>query len=268
MLFVLLPSFIVGHGIVSNPPAEFDPSKMRTSYVATIQAFFPGKFDDSPQANVANFNAAFAAQTQYKTLRDLLDNYGPDCGYTYTNVAKKKIPDDNTMTWQNPDTNEGFVLSHTGPCEVWLDDKRVFQNNDCATNFPSKPAAHLPVDYSSCNGNECTLRFYWIAVHQAQWQVYKNCVPLQGKEAPSSSSQCPNIQNNMDYYGNDIKNLQVTGSSQSQLDQCCSACTTTNGCVGFSINNGICWLKHTLANPTPRAGVISASSSTSTTDCI
>ncbi|OQR86397.1 hypothetical protein ACHHYP_10568 [Achlya hypogyna] len=185
-LLAVCAPLATGHGIVSNPAAEFQPNVMRTTYVARIQANFPGKFDDSPQNNVAAFTKAFKAQSQFKTLRDMLEPHGPACGNTLTNVAKKSIPTNGKLTWQNPDTGEGFIPSHTGPCEVWLDDKRVFQNDDCATNFPQKPAAYLPVDYSSCTGNGCMLRFYWLALHEPQWQVYKNCVPLQGNgKAPS-----------------------------------------------------------------------------------
>ncbi|EQC24789.1 hypothetical protein SDRG_17317, partial [Saprolegnia diclina VS20] len=121
----------------------------------------------------------------------MLDPQGPDCGNTLTTGAKKSIPSDGTMTWQNPDTGEGFVPSHTGPCEVWLDDKRVFQNDDCATNFPAKPAAHLPIDYSSCSGDGCMLRFYWLALHEPMWQVYKNCVPLEGNGEKPSPTDAP-----------------------------------------------------------------------------
>ncbi|KDO30778.1 hypothetical protein SPRG_04679 [Saprolegnia parasitica CBS 223.65] len=195
-------ALVAGHGIVTNPAAEFSPNVMRTNYVATIQANLPGKFDGSPQDNVAAFTSAFKAQSQFKTLRDMLEPQGPACGNSLPNASKKTIPSDGTMTWLNPDTGEGFISSHTGPCEVWLDDKRVFQNDDCPTNFPQKPAAHLPVDYSSCGGAGCMLRFYWLALHQPQWQVYsqlkqpvwnENCVPLQGNgqavkaDGPSSS---------------------------------------------------------------------------------
>ncbi|KDO29254.1 hypothetical protein SPRG_19917 [Saprolegnia parasitica CBS 223.65] len=179
LLSLALP-LVSSHGIVSNPFAEFKANVMHTTYVAEIQAFLPGKFNGSPQNNAANFNKAFKAQSKYKTLRALLDQHGPDCGNTLTNVARKEIPSNGKMTFQNPDTGEGFILSHTGPCEVWLDNKRVFQNDDCATNFPAKPAANLPVDYSSCGAKGCMLRFYWIALHSPRWQVYKNCVPLLG----------------------------------------------------------------------------------------
>ncbi|EQC26776.1 hypothetical protein SDRG_15426 [Saprolegnia diclina VS20] len=276
--------------------AEFIPDVMRTTYVATIQAFLPGKFDDSPATNVANFNKAFAAQSQYKTLRDLLDLSGPDCGNTRTNVAPKPIPSDGMMTWQNPDTGEGFIPSHTGPCEIWLDNNRVFQNDNCATNFPTAPAARLPVDYTKCGPNGCMLRFYWLALHQPQWQVYKNCVPLQGNEqgstptvapapattptvapapapattssstsAPLNGGQCSNVAIGVDYYGNDVNSLYVSGTDQDKVTACCTACTTTIGCNGFTINGETCWLKSKLVNASTCPNCISASFVTSTT---
>ncbi|RHY61863.1 hypothetical protein DYB30_000181 [Aphanomyces astaci] len=165
----IFATMVAGHGIMSVPKAEFDPTVMRTTYVATIQANFPGKFNDSPDKNVAAFNKAFRDQqaTGFKTLRAMLDPQGPDCGYSKLDVPAKPIPSDGNVVWQNPDSGEGFVPSHT----IWLDNTRVFQNDDCATNFPEKPAAHLPVDFASCVGS-CTIRFYWIALHQDLWQVY------------------------------------------------------------------------------------------------
>ncbi|EQC33678.1 hypothetical protein SDRG_08782 [Saprolegnia diclina VS20] len=265
-LLALAAPLISGHGIVSNPPAEFRSDVMRTKYVATIQANFPGKFDDSPQTNVANFNKAFKAQSQFKTLRDMLDPHGPDCGYTLTNVDKKAIPGNGQMTWKNPDTGEGFIPSHKGPCEVWIDNERVFQNDDCATNFPQSPEVNLPVDYSSCGANGCMLRFYWLALHEPMWQVYKNCVPLKGNgqgPAPGpaplpNGGQCSNVQANVDYYGNDIKNLGVWGSNQDKVSACCKACTSTGGCKGFTVNGDTCWLKSKLENPSPRDNCFSA----------
>ncbi|KDO26913.1 hypothetical protein SPRG_07627 [Saprolegnia parasitica CBS 223.65] len=281
-LLALAVPFISGHGVISSPLAEFAPNIMRTTYVAIIQAFLPGKFDDSPQTNVANFNKAFAAQTQYKTLRDLLDLHGPDCGNTLPNVAAKAIPSDGKMTWKNPDTGEGFIPSHTGPCEIWLDSTRVFQNNDCATNFPAAPEARLPVDYTKCGPNGCLLRFYWLALHQPQWQVYKNCVPLQGNDqgsapavapapttTPSSApslngGQCSDVATGVDYFGNDVANVYVSGTNQDKVSACCSACTQKTGCKGFTINGDTCWLKSQLVNAVPCLHCISAAFVTST----
>jgi len=165
-------STVSGHGYLTSPLAEFVPGVMETSYITRFQANFPGKFDDSPANNVKTFTAAFNQQTQFKTLRDMLASYGSECGNTIKDATAKEIPSDGMLTWQNVDTGEGFIPSHTGPCEVWLDDKRVFQGDDCATQFPSKPAAHIPIDYSSCGSNGCVLRFYWLAIHEPMWQVY------------------------------------------------------------------------------------------------
>ncbi|OQR91370.1 hypothetical protein ACHHYP_20191 [Achlya hypogyna] len=264
-----------GHGIVSNPAAEFPPDVMRTTYVDRIDAFFPGKFDDSPESNLAAFNAAFKQQSQYKTLRDMLEPRGPPCGNTLTDVAKKPIPADGTMTWQNPDTGEGFVPSHKGPCEVWLDDKRVFQNDDCPGNYPQAPAATLKIDYSSCASSGCMLRFYWIALHEPKWQVYKNCVPLQGgsgAESPAmepsenvgkpsgksdsnggktgGNAKCSDMKRNSDYIGGDMSHHTVGGDESAQYSACCAACAGATGCAGFSLKEKVCYLKSSIGSPT------------------
>jgi len=112
-LLIRASTTVLAHGILTQPQAEFDSSKMKTSNVTTIQANFPGKFDGSPDENAQAFTAAFKAQSTFKTLRDMLDPQGPDCGYTLINVSPKPIPSDGKVVWQNPDTQEGFVSSHT-----------------------------------------------------------------------------------------------------------------------------------------------------------
>jgi hypothetical protein len=160
------------HGYMTNPLAEFsDPSAMKTKYITTMTSPFPGKYDDSPQNNVDTFTAAFKASGQYKTLRDMLDSQGQACGYTNPDASPKAIPSDGQITWQNPDLNEGFIPSHMGPCELWLDDKRVFQDDNCAGHYTAQPAAYVPIDFSSCTSN-CLLRWYWLALHEPNWQVY------------------------------------------------------------------------------------------------
>lgn len=178
------------HGILTSPKPEFVPGYMRTTYVDVIPALFEGKFNADPDTNCNNFNRAFLQQTTYRTLRDLVIDKGPQCGYTNPMAPPQQIPSDGHIVWQNPDTGEGFVPSHTGPCEVWLDDKLVFSDENCARRFPDHPAASIPIDFSSCQGR-CLLQFYWLALHEPNWQVYKNCVPLAGygKEAPPTD--CP-----------------------------------------------------------------------------
>ncbi|TMW61636.1 hypothetical protein Poli38472_010699 [Pythium oligandrum] len=176
----LLIASVAGHGFVNSPMAEFNANVMKTNYVETIDAnsVFQGKFDDNPAANAATFTAAFKA-SQYKTLQDLVLDKGAPCGFTNPNASPKEIPQDGTLVWKNPDTGEGFIPSHTGPCEAWIDDKMIFHDDDCATHYAGNPEARIKMDFSSCNG-KCTLKFYWLALHEPKWQVYKNCIPMQG----------------------------------------------------------------------------------------
>lgn len=103
------------HGYMTTPLAEFNPGVMKTSFSAKMDPVFPGKFNDNPQANAKTFTEAFNSPSndKYKTLQDLLNGQGPECGYTNPNVSPKPIPADGVVVWQNPDSGEGFVPSHT-----------------------------------------------------------------------------------------------------------------------------------------------------------
>lgn len=175
-------SSVAAHGYLTSPAAEFLPGVMNTNFVGTIESsnIFQGKFNDNPQANAKTFAIAFRS-SNYKSLRQLVESYGPMCGNTKINVQAKRIPSDGAIVWENPDTREGFIPSHTGPCEVWIDEQRVFYNDNCAAAFPSRSKARIPIDFSTCRKQKCLLRFYWLALHQPTWQVYKNCVPIVGK---------------------------------------------------------------------------------------
>ncbi|TYZ56576.1 hypothetical protein PybrP1_013224, partial [[Pythium] brassicae (nom. inval.)] len=67
-----------------------------------------------------------------------------------------------------------------GPCELWLDDTRVMQDDDCESTFLGRIPT-WKIDFSSCKGS-CTLRWFWLGLQDGgkRWQVYKNCVPLKG----------------------------------------------------------------------------------------
>lgn len=191
MTAILSANYAAGHGYLTTPLTEFsDPNAMKTNFVATIDAFFPGKFNGNPQQNADNFARAFKAQTQFSSLRNMLESHGPTCGFSNPNASPKPIPQDSKIVWQNPDTNEGFVPSHTGPCEVWLNEKKVFYEDNCAGKFNSHPKASIPIDFSSCVGS-CQLKFYWLALHEQKWQVYKNCIPLEGHADGSVPNGAP-----------------------------------------------------------------------------
>ncbi|GMF65820.1 unnamed protein product [Phytophthora lilii] len=112
------------------------------------------------------------------------------CGYTRTDVDPKPVPTDGKVKWWG---NGGGGFTHTGPCEVYLDDKMVLHGDDCEEEFPGGPdgsdkTSDMPVDFSSCNG-ECTLAIYWLGFQNAQWQAYVNCVPLKGSGSSTTQTQ-------------------------------------------------------------------------------
>ncbi|KAL0584084.1 hypothetical protein ABG067_006074 [Albugo candida] len=175
VLVLALPQ-VQSHGYITSPMTEFkDGTGMKTSYIDRFSPTFSGKFDGSPKDNTATFLTAFAS-SPFRTLRDFLKDKGPYCGSTNPNASPKPIPADNAIVWENPDTREGFVASHMGPCEVWLGETRVFYDDNCAGHFTSSPA-RIPINFSSCSGG-CLLQFFWLALHEPQWQVYKNCIPI------------------------------------------------------------------------------------------
>ncbi|KAF0682698.1 Aste57867_25216 [Aphanomyces stellatus] len=175
--------FAASHGKMIVPEAEFVPgTAIITTFASTIEAAstnWPGKFDGDPTNNVAAFTAAFDNQKnapgRWATLRAMIDSVVPGCGNTLLSVSPKPIPSDGKVQWTNTAT-EGFTPSHTGPCEIWLDDTRVLQNDNCAGAYTDIPA-HLAVDFSSCVGS-CTIRFYWLALHQPTWQAYSTTIHM------------------------------------------------------------------------------------------
>uniref|UniRef100_A0AAV1UT93 Uncharacterized protein n=1 Tax=Peronospora matthiolae TaxID=2874970 RepID=A0AAV1UT93_9STRA len=169
------------HGYVSKPAAQFIDPASSTTYVKTItadvnSAFNGLKWDDSPVANAATFTSSFA-NAGYASLRDMLDQQVSDCANTRTDVSPVDVSGLTVMNWQNDEEHKGFIDSHHGPCEVWIDDIMVDRQEDCVATYGSGYPASINVDFSRCSG-ACTLRFYWLALHEINWQVYKQCVPI------------------------------------------------------------------------------------------
>lgn len=174
-------SQVEAHGYISVPQASYGNSYTKTSYSATLSpsvnsAFQGRKWDGSPEANTQQFTAGFRA-AGYPSLKTLLDGAAPGCGNSRLDVPAIDVSGLSAMQFRNDEYHEGFVSSHHGPCEVWIDNKRMFHGDDCRAQFPGFPAA-VPVNFSTCKG-KCTLTFYWLALHEPTWQVYKQCVPIQ-----------------------------------------------------------------------------------------
>ena len=167
------------HGYISQPTAIYNDPFTQNNFIAIVNAdqLFPEyKWNDSPQANFNQYEKLLQSN-KIGELKYFFDSYIDGC-------PKNKIVDAidttgmTTMNWQNDQDLEGLISSHTGPCEIWFDDIKVFSDNNCASDYTSYPAK-LPIDYSKCNG-ECLLQFYWMALHEPNWQLYKGCVKIKG----------------------------------------------------------------------------------------
>ncbi|OWZ15564.1 hypothetical protein PHMEG_00010771 [Phytophthora megakarya] len=173
---VLLLSTVEAHGYLSFPAAVYRDPYTATAFVTkiteniNITAFRGKKWNDSPERNAAMFASAFH-NASYSSLRAMLDPVVEDCGKTRIDVSPVNVAGATEARWQNDEEHRGFVDSHHGPCEVWIDDRRALHNDDCRAAFTTYPA-HLPVNYNDLCKGKCRLTFYWLALHEAAWQVY------------------------------------------------------------------------------------------------
>ncbi|KAF4045518.1 hypothetical protein GN244_ATG01963 [Phytophthora infestans] len=110
----------------------------------------------------------------------MIDNFwdigsGGDQVGKFKTMAKEKGMSVKDVTWTLSRSSDGKVkwwgnggggFTHTGPCELYIDDKMVLHGDDCEEEFPGGPngsnkMSEMPVDFSSCNG-KCTLTIYWL----------------------------------------------------------------------------------------------------------
>jgi hypothetical protein len=93
-------------------------------------------------------------------------------------LAAQPAPADGKVTFD-------ISAVHVGPCEVWLDDVKAASANDCWATYADKT---IPVDYSLCTGASCQLRWVWLATHNDPWEIYDNCVNVDGSSSSGSST--------------------------------------------------------------------------------
>ncbi|KUF86759.1 Beta-glucan synthesis-associated protein SKN1 [Phytophthora nicotianae] len=118
------------------------------------------------------------------SLKEFITTYGTDiseCGNTEKKGTAQPVPSDG---YAQHDT---LGNSHPGPCEIWCDDTRVFHDTNCVATFSGQSPAKIPIDVSTCKSSS-EFVFYWLALHAQPWQVYINCVALDGTSAASTGS--------------------------------------------------------------------------------
>lgn len=174
--------FTDAHGIISFPRATYINETADSSWNTRInasqtRAAFQGlKWDDTPVNNAITFTAAYKVSGCW-SLKQMVNEFVPGCQNTRTDVPVKIVKGNNTMVFRNDHEHAGFVQTYHGPCEIWIGNTRVFNNNDCSAAYQDYPAI-MPVNDAKCKRETCILTFYWLAVHEPMWQIYKQCVRI------------------------------------------------------------------------------------------
>ncbi|KAL3670749.1 hypothetical protein V7S43_003937 [Phytophthora oleae] len=256
LVSALAASVVNGHGYLSIPKVKFTASAGdQTQFIGSIEAGssgFKGAFNGAPKDNVADFTKQFGS-SKYTSLKEFFTDKAKisvsgatlTCGSCDPKEEAQPMPA-SIVEWSHSDS-EGFTPSHEGPCEVWCDDVRTFQDDNCAANFPMVPAK-MPFDRDACMGAS-TLTFYWMAMHTPSWQVYVNCAPLVKTTSTGAKSKYA--------VGSSTSTAQTNGTSSATTDTPSSSTTTNAPTVASASSSG-------SSNSTPSA--IDAPSTPSATD--
>ncbi|GMF43330.1 unnamed protein product [Phytophthora lilii] len=179
------------------PESQFKGSANSAWIVQIDPVWKSDKWDGNKPGSVDAFKALKTANN-FKDLKTLMDDtsvYGADCGFTDPNGTPQPIPTDGNATFSR-------VIVHVGPCEIWLDDKKMLYEDDCCSKYGNENQdikSIFPVDYSSCDKGGCKqMRFYWLAFQgvdgKTVWQSYKDCIPLKGSGGGGGGSSTPQTQ--------------------------------------------------------------------------
>ncbi|POM75946.1 Hypothetical protein PHPALM_6876 [Phytophthora palmivora] len=208
-----LTASVQAHGYISKPKATYEPNTIYSAYNALTtasvnKAFAGGRSEDSRPLERKKEDSRLASE--------MMDPIAPDYGKSIKTATPVDVTGYTEMWWQNDEYKEGFIASHEGPCEAWIDDVRIFHHDNCAAQFKTYPAK-VPADYSSCKG-ECLFVFYWLALHEPNWQIYKQCVPITN----SGSGAAPTTQSSAaeeTSKDNDSQTSASTNNEESTTEQ-------------------------------------------------
>ncbi|KAG1703566.1 hypothetical protein DVH05_007510 [Phytophthora capsici] len=180
-LLTSIPS-VLGHGYIVDPAAQWTQGYPSNGYGSTLDSKVLGEIDGGKYGYGPNGTVKFIKEklptTGGGSLKALIsknqklynDKVDPECGLTaFKDSARSKLPASQL---------EFTGFTHPGPCEVWCDDTKVLFDYDCQAKYPDIPAK-IPYDESKCSGAN-RLTIHWVAVHGEPWQVYTDCVYLEG----------------------------------------------------------------------------------------
>ncbi|RLN51991.1 hypothetical protein BBP00_00009754 [Phytophthora kernoviae] len=166
------------HGALKVPEPTFEQGASHANWVTLVDNYWDiGSGGDQ----VGKFKTMAAEKGM--SVKDVILDMVKDkkCGFTRADADPQPVSSDGKLVWRGSGNN-GFT--HTGPCEVYIDDKLVLHGDNCEDEYPGGPdesgkLSEMTIDYSSCNG-DCMLSFYWLGFQNEQWQSYVNCIPLTG----------------------------------------------------------------------------------------
>ncbi|GMF45378.1 unnamed protein product [Phytophthora fragariaefolia] len=171
------------HGYVLIPQSQFKGPANSAWLVQIDPVWKSNKWNGNSAASVEVFKSLKSANN-FKDLKTLLGDtsvYGPDCGFTNPKGTPQPIPTNGKATF-----SRGLI--HVGPCEIWLDNKKVLYADDCYSKYGNRNQnikTVFPVDYSSCKNGGCKeMRFYWLAFRglgkRTVWQTYSKILRNEG----------------------------------------------------------------------------------------
>ncbi len=175
-------------GFMSFPPASYFDVSGRTNYITRVdaKAMFPGyRWDWGPDDNAAEYHKLVNNGGIAQPLKEFMDQRIYGCPMNDLSVVIGTF-NATAMEFINDQAHEGLVRTHSGPCEIWIDNTRVFSDMNCAAHYTTYPAK-LPVDYSVCKSGTCTLAFYWMAMHEPFWQLFKHCATISNAQTSPST---------------------------------------------------------------------------------
>ena len=183
-IFILIPN-VDAHGFMTVPKAIYTDGATKTSYIYRVDGneIFPGlKWNDSPRVN-SDLLTTKINDGSFPELKTFTDKYIKGCPI---NDLSKSVSVDGltTFEWRNDEEKKGFVESHEGPCEIWIDNNKVFSDTNCAKVYTDYPAV-INVDYSICKGT-CQFEFYLMAMQEALWQIYKGCATITNSQSSNN----------------------------------------------------------------------------------
>jgi hypothetical protein len=168
---------IVSHGGITKPKPTF--KGYGGSPIGNFPASqeFPTWVKDFSYPLDKRFKEYFNETSKYKNLREMTDTVGTKCGRSFENGTAQPIPKNGLV--------ESNGVGHPGPCEFWIDDKKILFLPDCAKGMNG---GKINIDFSSCKSGICLFYWVWFGTHiRHSWEVYKNCINIISENGGTSA---------------------------------------------------------------------------------